>query len=83
MLTQPYVLMALSVLGSILLVTRIPFMAFKFDGYGWHNNRMRYLFACIALVCIATWHMEGIALSMLLYIVFGSLLQKYTPLAEK
>jgi CDP-diacylglycerol---serine O-phosphatidyltransferase len=82
-LIQPYMLVALSVLGSILLVSKIPFMAFKFQGYSWRPNRMRYLFACIAFACMAIWHMEGIALSMLLYIVFGSLLQRYTPVTEK
>lgn len=82
-LTQPYTLVILSVLGSILLVTKIPFMAFKFEGYAWQPNRMRYLFVSIALICVAIWHMEGIALSMLLYIIFGSLLQKYTQVLEK
>jgi CDP-diacylglycerol--serine O-phosphatidyltransferase len=82
-LTHPYMLVTLSVLGSALLVAKIPVMAFKFQGYGWRPNRMRYLFGCVVLTCMAIGHMEGIALSMLLYIVFGSLLQKYTLSAEK
>lgn len=77
LLAQPYTLVTLSVLGSILLITKIPFIAFKFDNYSWRPNRVKYVFALIAISCILVWHTEGMALSILLYIIFGNVLQKY------
>lgn len=75
-LAQPCTLVALSCIGSILLVSNIPFMALKFQGYSWRLNGIRYLFGGIAITCVAIWGIEGIALSMLVYIVFGNFLQK-------
>ncbi|OJW67416.1 MAG: CDP-diacylglycerol--serine O-phosphatidyltransferase [Candidatus Amoebophilus sp. 36-38] len=77
LLTQPYTLVALSVFGSVLLITRIPFMAFKFNGYKWEANRIKYIFLLVGICFVIIWRVEGIALSMLMYIILGSLLQKY------
>ena len=77
LLGQTYTLVALSVFGSVLLITRIPFMAFKFNGYKWEDNRIKYIFLLVGICCIIIWRVEGIALSLLMYIVLGSLLQKY------
>ncbi|ACE05539.1 CDP-diacylglycerol/serine O-phosphatidyltransferase [Candidatus Amoebophilus asiaticus 5a2] len=77
-LAHPYTLATLSILGSLLLVSNIPFIAFKFSGYSWRANRIKYIFILTAAFLIGGWRIEGVALSMLLYIVFGSTLQKYS-----
>jgi CDP-diacylglycerol--serine O-phosphatidyltransferase len=77
-LAHPYTLIMLSVLGSLLLVSKIPFMAFKFNNYSWKANHIKYLFMLIVICFIVLFRTEGIALSMLLYIILGSALQKYS-----
>jgi CDP-diacylglycerol--serine O-phosphatidyltransferase len=77
-LSHPYTLVALSIIGPLLLVSKIPFMAFKFSNYSWRSNRVKYTFMLTAVLLIAVWRTEGIALSMLLYIAFGNALQKYS-----
>lgn len=82
-LTQPYVLVALSLIGSMLLITRIPFMAFKFNNYTWKENQIRYIFLLTAIGCVLIWRVEGIAFMMLLYIALGSFLQRYVKGSSK
>jgi CDP-diacylglycerol--serine O-phosphatidyltransferase len=79
-IAHPYVLVFFSLLGSILLVTRIPFMAFKFTSYTWEANRIKYVFLLVATCCIIIGGIEGVALSILLYIILGSFLQRYVKI---
>jgi len=81
-LAHPYTLVALSILGSFLLVSKIPFMAFKFSNYSWKVNRIKYIFMLTVMCFIIVWRTEGVALSMLLYIILGSVLQKYSKPKE-
>ena len=75
-LKNPYTLSGLIILGSSLLVTDIPYMAFKFKDYNWQTNKLKYIFLSIATSCSIIWRVEGIAFSMLLYITLGWFLQK-------
>ncbi len=76
MLAAPSTLGALSCIGSMLLVSNIPFMALKFQGYSWRLNRIRYICLGSAIISMVVWRVEGIGLSLLVYIVFGNLLQR-------
>jgi CDP-diacylglycerol--serine O-phosphatidyltransferase len=71
MLTQPHVLIALVLLTSYLLVANIKLMAFKFTTYAWHPNRFRYSFLLIAALLIGLLHVEGLALSIVFYILLS------------
>jgi len=75
-LEEPSTLIALTCIGSILLVSNIPFMALKFQGHSWDFNSIRYISFGIAILFCTVWGIEGIALCMLLYIGFGNFLQK-------
>jgi CDP-diacylglycerol--serine O-phosphatidyltransferase len=75
-LTAPGTLVALSCIGAMLLVSNIPFMALKFHGYSWRRNRIRYICCGVAVTCMAVGGVEGIGFILLLYIVFGNLLQR-------
>ncbi|WP_419241659.1 CDP-diacylglycerol--serine O-phosphatidyltransferase [Cardinium endosymbiont of Nabis limbatus] len=70
-LTQPMVLPLFTMLLSYLLVSNIPFLAFKFQGFSFQANRSRYLLIVLCAVCIAAMHVEGLFLSIWLYVLYA------------
>lgn len=76
LLAEPSTLFAVSCMGAMLLVSNIPFMALKFQGYSWRLNHIRYVCLGAAIISMVLWRVEGIGLSLLVYIVFGNLLQR-------
>jgi len=76
-LANPYSLLALSIGGSILLVSKIPFMAIKFNTYRWEHNKIRYIFLLVALCLVIFLQNEGIALSMVFYCAISVFKKKY------
>ncbi|WP_243018020.1 MULTISPECIES: CDP-diacylglycerol--serine O-phosphatidyltransferase [Candidatus Cardinium] len=71
-LTRPLVLPLLTMLLAYLLVANIRFIAFKFKGFSFRANRSRYLLIILWTLLITTMHVEGLFISMWLY-VFSSL----------
>ncbi len=65
------------VLLSLLLVAKIPFMAFKFKNLSLKNNWPRFLMIVIFVFNVICFHIEGITFSLLFYILFGSLMQYF------
>jgi CDP-diacylglycerol---serine O-phosphatidyltransferase len=68
-LVQPYTLVVLMVLTSYLLVANIKLMAFKFSTYAWYPNRFKYGFLLTAIFLILLLRAEGLALSIVLYVL--------------
>ena len=69
LLTQPYTLVILVMLTSYLLIANMKLMAFKFTTYAWYPNRFRYGFLLAATLLILTLQAEGLALSIILYVL--------------
>ena len=69
LLVQPYTLVVLVILTSCLLVANIKLMAFKFSTYAWYPNRFRYGFLLTAILLILLLRAEGLALSIVLYVL--------------
>ena len=68
-LAHPYTLSGLSVVSAWLLIANIPFIALKFTNYTWQANRIKYLLLLAAILLIAIFRTEGIALGFLLYVL--------------
>jgi CDP-diacylglycerol---serine O-phosphatidyltransferase len=68
-LSHPYVLVALVILTSYLLIANIKLMAFKFDTYAWRPNRFKYAFLLASALLILLFGTEGLALSIILYVL--------------
>lgn len=68
------VLLALTVVMSYLLVCGIRMFSFKFKGFGWRENRIRYIFAVITVVLVALFRVGGVALTIVLYVVLSTIL---------
>jgi CDP-diacylglycerol---serine O-phosphatidyltransferase len=68
-LSHPYILAALVILTSYLLIANIKLMAFKFDTYAWHPNRFKYAFLLALVLLTLLLGIEGLALSTILYVL--------------
>lgn len=67
-LSQPWVLVLIIVVFSLLLVSRIELFALKFSNYGWEENKIRFIFLILSLVLLAFLYTAAIPLIILLYI---------------
>ncbi|MBW3466301.1 CDP-diacylglycerol--serine O-phosphatidyltransferase [Arthrospiribacter ruber] len=67
-LSKPEVLIALSIVMSLLLVAELPLIALKFKSYGIKDNLYRYLTLVIGLVCVLAFGLAGIPLLIISYI---------------
>lgn len=76
---QDWVLMVITVVFSLLLVSRIDIMAFKFKDFSWANNKLRFTFLACAVLLLLAFGKAGIPLTILFYIVF-SLVGKWLKL---
>ncbi|MCP3660786.1 MAG: CDP-diacylglycerol--serine O-phosphatidyltransferase [Bacteroidetes bacterium] len=70
-MNDPLFLSLISIFCSLLLISNIKFIAFKFKGYKWSKNKLRYFFATIAIILFITMKKEGVVLSLILYIIIA------------
>ncbi len=71
-LMNNYIFLILLVLiVSYLLVARIELMAFKFDGFAWADNKLKYSFIFLSLVLVLILNTIAIPLVIVLYIIFS------------
>lgn len=70
-ISNPMFLYALIPLSSYLLVSEIPMFSFKFKGFGWVGNEIRFIFAAIALVLVFLMHEAAISLLVVVYILLN------------
>ncbi len=61
-------LYALIPLSSYLLVSEIPMFSFKFKGFGWVGNEIRYIFASIAIALLILMREAAISLLIVIYV---------------
>ena len=68
---NPYVLYGTIIVMSLLMVSELPLMAFKFKSFGWAKNRVKYSFLIASVLLLALLHFVAIPLIILLYILFS------------
>lgn len=71
LVSSPAFLYALIPLSSYLLVSEIPMFSFKFKGFNWVGNEIRFIFAAIALVLVFLMHTAAISLLVVVYILLN------------
>lgn len=77
-LNDPRVLVAITLVFSFLLVSRIRFFAFKFKNFSWGDNKIRFTFLLLAVLLLITLKVLAIPIIIILYIVF-SLINNMVP----
>ncbi len=71
LLKHPIFLSSLSIFLSLLLVSKLKFLAFKFNGVGWNKNKYIYLFGVLSLTLLFIFKKEGLIISLLFYIILA------------
>ncbi len=64
----PATLIAITVIFSFLLVSRIDIFALKFKNFTWADNKIRFTFLALAVLLLITFQVAAIPLIILLYI---------------
>ncbi len=68
---QEWVLVGITILFSLLLVSRIDILAFKFKDFSWQHNKARFTFLPIAVLLIALMGKAALPFIILFYIAFS------------
>jgi CDP-diacylglycerol--serine O-phosphatidyltransferase len=68
---QDWVLILITIIFSLLLVSRIDILAFKFKDFSWHNNKVRFTFLTCAVLLLMLLGRPAVPLIILFYIAFS------------
>lgn len=69
--TNPYLLLAITLLSCVLLNAELPLFALKFKDYAWKGNKQRYMFLVVCIALLLTLKFIAIPLIIILYIVIS------------
>jgi len=70
-LQQQWVLLAITIVFSWLLVSRIELFALKFKNFSWADNQVRFTFLALAVLLVAWLQFAALPLIILLYIALS------------
>ncbi len=73
---NPYILISVSIIISLLLVSNIRFIAFKMKGFGKLQNKLQYILIISSILLITIYKNDGILLSMSFYIFLSLFTQR-------
>lgn len=73
---DPYLLISISIIFSILLIIDLPLFALKFKGLSWAENYYKYIFLIITLGLVAWLQVASIPLIIVLYILISIIFRK-------
>jgi CDP-diacylglycerol---serine O-phosphatidyltransferase len=68
---HPYLLIALSIICSFLLVSSIELFALKFKNFSWGENKLRFTFLIVSVLAIAILKTSAIPFIIIFYIVLS------------
>jgi CDP-diacylglycerol--serine O-phosphatidyltransferase len=72
-LYQDWILILITIIFSLLMVSRIEIFAFKFKDFTWKNNKVRFTFIAISVLLLILLGKLALPLLILLYIAFSLL----------
>jgi len=70
-LYEPWILVTITVVFSLLLVSPIEFFAFKFKSFRWDDNKIRFTFLILAVLLLISLQLLALPIIIILYIVFS------------
>lgn len=70
-LLQPYSVIALTIITSLLLIAPLHLFALKFKSFSWTDNKVRYIFLALSVVLVIIFKFLGIPLIIILYMVLS------------
>ncbi len=73
------VLLAIAMTFSLLLISELPLLALKFKSYAFASNTFRYIVIGSTLLLLILFGLEGISLSIVLYLIISLLSNQIKP----
>ena len=70
-LNDPYVLIILAIIFSILLVSEIPLLSLKFKDFSWQKNKYRFMLLVFSAVMLIFLGINALSLVVVLYLVIS------------
>jgi len=70
-INQGWILLAISVIFSSLLVAEFRLFALKFKNFSWRDNKIRFIFIACCLILLPIFQMEAIPLIIILYLILS------------
>lgn len=70
-LFDPIVLASITVVFSLLLVSRFELFALKFKNFGWHDNQLRFTFLGVSVLLFALLQFAALPVIIILYILLS------------
>ena len=67
-LYQPWLLVSITLVFSLLLVSPIPIFALKFKNFTWQENKIRFIFLGLSILLILFLQISALPLIILLYV---------------
>jgi CDP-diacylglycerol--serine O-phosphatidyltransferase len=68
-----WVLVLITLVFSLLMVSRLDILAFKFKNFGWADNKLRFTFLALAVLLLLVGGKAAIPVIILFYIAFSLL----------
>ena len=72
------ILAVISIILSLLLVSRLPLISLKFKNFTWKQNAFRYVFLAVSVVMLLVWNVFAIPGVIMIYILLSLLSQVIT-----
>ncbi len=79
---EPWFLLGLTALSTLLLNAPIPLFALKFKSWDFKSNALRYLFLGVSLICIGTMKFLSVPVIILIYILSSLLFYRKESTAQ-
>ncbi len=68
LMTNTYLLLAITLIGSLLMVSRFPMFSLKFDGFAFKKNMTKYIFLILSLILLLFLEIIAMPFIILLYL---------------
>jgi len=68
---NPWFLIPLTLISSLLMVAELPLFALKFKNFRWGDNQLRYVFLLLSVLLLIIFQYLGIPIIILLYVVLS------------
>ena len=70
-LANSWIILAITITFSLLLVSNLSMFALKFKSFGWKGNELRYVFLIMSLTLLITLNIQGFMAIILLYLLLS------------
>lgn len=81
-LSNPYVLIGISLLSAFMLNAEIPLFSLKVKYFNWESNKIQFIFLIVAVLMLFFFQYLAIPLIILFYVLLSVIANKFFPAAK-